>query len=380
MIVMRYILGFLFLGGCWHAGALALGPDLLPDPVATIRLFAESLGTPEFWGHILVSLWRLTLGLVAAVAVAFPLGLLLGHCRAADLAGSPLLFITYPLPKIVLLPVFFTLVGLGDASRVLLIALTTGYQVLVIIRAGALSIDPSWAKAFRSMGGTTAEAVRHLYVPAALPALFTSLKVASGTAVAVLFLAESFATTSGLGYLIMDAWGMGDVLSMFNAILGMSLLGLVIYGVIGLLERVCCPWLFAGRRWGSDRGCLFGQTIINGGIFRRFLIKSMLSDGKTPDFEGRDCHYAASTFGRRCGKMIKSLSFALSSGKTYFFETFEKSISAPGLANDITWRRHADFAVSFSTGRIQGKRCVGGRPTGAMLHASGEGRPPGLRV
>lgn len=156
MIVLRYILGFLFLGGCWHAGALALGPDLLPDPVATIRLFAESLSTPEFWGHILVSLWRLTLGLVAAVAVAFPLGLLLGHCRAADLAGSPLLFITYPLPKIVLLPVFFTLVGLGDASRVLLIALTTGYQVLVIIRAGALSIDPSWVKAFRSMGGTTA--------------------------------------------------------------------------------------------------------------------------------------------------------------------------------------------------------------------------------
>lgn len=221
MIVLRYILGFLFLGGCWHAGALALGPDLLPDPVATIRLFAESLSTPEFWGHILVSLWRLTLGLVAAVAVAFPLGLLLGHCRAADLAGSPLLFITYPLPKIVLLPVFFTLVGLGDASRVLLIALTTGYQVLVIIRAGALSIDPSWVKAFRSMGGT---------------------------AVAVLFLAESFATTSGLGYLIMDAWGMGDVLFMFNAILGMSLLGLVIYGVIGLLERVCCPWLFAGKK------------------------------------------------------------------------------------------------------------------------------------
>lgn len=153
MIVLRYILGFLFLGGCWHAGALALGPDLLPDPMATIQLFASSLGTLEFWQHILVSLRRLALGLTAAIAVAFPLGLLLGHCRSADMAGSPLLFITYPLPKIVLLPVFFTLVGLGDASRVLLIALTTGYQVLVIIRAGALSIDPSYVKAFRSMGG-----------------------------------------------------------------------------------------------------------------------------------------------------------------------------------------------------------------------------------
>ncbi len=209
MIVMRYILGFLFLGGCWHAGALALGPDLLPDPVATIRLFAESLGTPEFWGHILVSLWRLTLGLVAAVAVAFPLGLLLGHCRAAELAGSRSSSLLIRCPRSYCFPCSSRWWGSGDASRVLLIALTTGYQVLVIIRAGALSIDPSWAKAFRSMGGTTAEAVRHLYVPAALPALFTSLKVASGTAVAVLFLAESFATTSGLGYLIMDAWGMG---------------------------------------------------------------------------------------------------------------------------------------------------------------------------
>jgi len=86
-------------------------------------------------------------------------------------------------------------------------------------------------------------------MPAHRRGLMASLNTASAiTAVAGLFLAESFATTSGLGYLIMDAWGMGDVLFMFNAILGMSLLGLVIYGVIGLLERVCCPWLFAGRK------------------------------------------------------------------------------------------------------------------------------------
>ena len=247
MIVLRYLLGFAFLGGIWHMGSVALGPDLLPDPIATLTLFASSLMTADFWSHILISLWRLTVGLVAAVAVAFPLGLLLGHWRVADMVGSPLLFITYPLPKIVLLPVFFTLVGLGDASRVLLIALTTGYQILVIIREGALSIDPAYAKAFRSMGGTTREAIRHIYIPAALPALFTSLKVASGTAVAVLFLAESFATTTGLGFLIMDAWGMGDVLAMFNAILGMSILGLVLYGVIGLLERLMCPWVFAQK-------------------------------------------------------------------------------------------------------------------------------------
>lgn len=76
--------------------------------------------------------------------------------------------------------------------------------------------------------------------------------------------------------------------------------------------------------------------------------------------------------------MIKSLSFALSSGKTYFFETFEKSISAPGLANDITWRRHADFAVSFSTGRITGQKMRRRAPDGRHApHAAAKG---GLRV
>ena len=65
---------------------------------------------------------------------------------------------------------------------------------------------------------------------------------------AVLFLAESFATTSGLGYLIMDAWGLGDVLTMFVAILGMSGLGLALYGGISLVERVLCPWSVREKR------------------------------------------------------------------------------------------------------------------------------------
>ena len=240
--ILRYAAGFLVLGFLWHAGSVLLGEELLPRPVATTALFFERLVTAEFWGHIGISFARLLAGLFVALATALPLGLLMGHWRLFDGATSPLLFITYPIPKIVLLPVFFTLVGLGDASRVLLIALTVGYQMLVILRATAQALDPSYLQAFLSMGGTKREAVRHVYLPALLPSLFTSLKVASGTAMAVLFLAESFATTSGLGYLIMDAWGMGDVEGMFVDILAMSLLGLFFYLALGLLERIFVPW------------------------------------------------------------------------------------------------------------------------------------------
>lgn len=243
-LVLRFGAASLLLFLLWLAGSRALGPDLLPDPVTTASAFATSLTDPDFLRHALLSLGRLAGGLGAAVLVSFPLGLLMGHVRALDWIAAPVTFLTYPIPKIVLLPVFFTLVGLGDASRLLLIGLTTGYQILVIVREGALALHPALEKAFRSMGGNTRQLVRHVWLPAALPSLFTSLKVASGTAMAVLFLAESFATDAGLGWLIMDAWGMGDVLRMFVGILGMSLLGVLLYGAVAAAERVACRWMF----------------------------------------------------------------------------------------------------------------------------------------
>ena len=219
-----------------------LGSDILPDPLRALGGFWDALKDPEFIGHIGLSLYRLLTALALAIVVSFPLGVLLGHSKAADWLGAPVTFITLPLPKIVLLPVFFTILGLGDSSRILLIALATGYQILVIVRESALALNPSYELAMRSMGASTAERVLHVYIPAAFPSLFMALKAASSTAVAVLFLAESFATDAGLGWYIMNAWGLGDMDGMFVGILGMCVLGVALYAGIGLLERLACPW------------------------------------------------------------------------------------------------------------------------------------------
>lgn len=240
--VVRYTAAVIFLGLLWQAGTTAFGDAVLPSPWATGKLFFTSLTEPVYLTHLGISTLRLAVGMTIAAAAAFLLGLWLGHVRLADKLGAPLIFITYPLPKIVLLPVFFLLLGLGESSRILLIALTTGYQMLVIVRASAKTLDPVYEDAVRFMGGNLGAVVRHVYIPAALPDFFTSLKVASGTGVAVLFLAESFATNTGLGYLIMDAWGLGDTLSMFNGILGMGALGLALYASVWGAEQLCCPW------------------------------------------------------------------------------------------------------------------------------------------
>jgi len=85
---------------------------------------------------------------------------------------------------------------------------------------------------------------RFVYLPACLPAVLTSLRVGIGTAIAVLFFAESFATTSGLGYyIIVETWGRLAYPEMYAGVLAMSLLGLALYFAVNSLEQRMCPWL-----------------------------------------------------------------------------------------------------------------------------------------
>lgn len=239
----RYAAAFAVLAAAWQAASLALGVELFPDPASTIAAFMDSLSSGELQEHAAVSAERLFWGLLIAAAWGFPFGLLLGHSKKADWLGAPLAYITYPLPKVVFLPVFFTLLGIEDASRVALIALTSGYQIMVIVRGACIELNPIYKKSWRSMGGGTFGLVRHVLVPSALPSLVTGLKVASGTALAVLFLAESFATNVGLGWLIMDAWGYGDMERMFVGILGLSLLGVLVYMILGFFETFGMKWI-----------------------------------------------------------------------------------------------------------------------------------------
>ena len=240
--VFRYACALAALLLLWQIGTLTLGEFLLPSPLAVLAQFWESLHTAAFWGHAGASAGRVGAAVLLAWSVAFPLGLLLGHVRSVDGFLSPLVFLTYPLPKIVLLPLFLTLFGLGDLPRILLIAQTTGYQILVVTRASAQGLDKKYLDSFRSLGGTPLQLLRHVLIPAALPDAITALRIASGTAIAVLFMAESFATRQGFGFLIMDAWGRGDQTEMFTGIIAMSLLGVILYELCNLLEKAACRW------------------------------------------------------------------------------------------------------------------------------------------
>ncbi len=244
----RYLAAAAALLALWQGLSWSVGEFLLPPPAESLAAFGRALSTGDFWVHFGASAWRAVAGMAVGFAAAYPLGVLMGASRRADGLLAPVVHLTYPVPKIVLLPLLLLLLGLGDASKICMIALILGYQVLVAVRDGVKSIDPRHKDAIRAMGGGRWSLLREVYLPASLPHGFTALRLGTGVAVAVLFFVESFATRFGLGYLIMDAWGRMDYLSMLTGILGMSALGVALFETVNVLERRACRWRGAGNR------------------------------------------------------------------------------------------------------------------------------------
>jgi len=229
---------FVLLG--WEITAWLLQTPALPTVEQTIPVFIRYAS--DIWPFFCISLYRVVVALIIGTVLAVPLGLALGRNPKIDALFAPVIYMLYPLPKIVLLPILLVLLGLADAPKIVLIALTVFFQVIVVMRDAAKAIPESCIESIRSLGGTKADQWRHAILPATLPALFTTLRVSSGIAIAILFFAESIAGSTGLGYFIMNSWALVNYPRMFAGIIALALLGLIIYLVFDIAERACTRW------------------------------------------------------------------------------------------------------------------------------------------
>jgi NitT/TauT family transport system permease protein len=224
----------------WQAAAMVLDTMALPEPWRVFILLGRMLADGSLAGHLLISLVRALLGILLALAAAVPLGLVTGAEAWWDRRLSPFIYPLYPIPHVVLLPLVIILFGIGDLSKIVLIGLIVFFQLLVTTRDAARAIHPNYLLTMRTLGATRAQIYRHVIWPAALPRILTSLRISIGTAVAILFFVESFATTRGLGFIIMDAWGQADYERLYAGIVAMAALGLGLYLLLDAVEeRVC---------------------------------------------------------------------------------------------------------------------------------------------
>ena len=239
---MRKLLAALLLTvGPWWLLSLLLGPRVVPPPPAVLARFWQ-LMLSGLWLHAGASLARVLLALGLAAVVALPLGIVLGRSKRLDMLLSPAAYLLYPVPKIALLPILLLLFGTGDLTRVIVVFLVLFFQVLLAVRDGARSVSAIQLRSIDSLGGGRWDRFRFVIWPSVVPRLLTALRIGSGTALAVLFFAETFFTQFGLGFFIVDSWMKLSYLDMFAGILAISLVGLLLFATIDLIERRVTRW------------------------------------------------------------------------------------------------------------------------------------------
>ncbi len=222
-------------------GALARVPAvILPRPSLIGRLVGER------WDLLLKHAWPTTLqsilGFACAVVVGVGLGILVSFSRLFREAVYPLIIAFQVVPKVALAPVFILWFGLGGTSRLVLAFFIAFFPMVVNTFTGLESVDPTMIRMARAFQATRFTIFRKIQLPHALPYIFSGLKISITFAVIGIVVAEFVTAQEGLGYLIVFSEGNLDTPLMMGALVVLSALGILLYGAVAGLEKLCVWW------------------------------------------------------------------------------------------------------------------------------------------
>jgi len=209
----------------WQLAALGGHPDYLLPPLDIARHFIAALGTKELYVNAAASLGRALPGFLIGSCAGIALGLWSGVRRGVDETVSPLVFLSYPVPKIVMLPLFMLWFGIGDLSKVLIIAFACFYPMYINAYYGARATPRILVWSARNMGAGPGRIFRRVVLPAALPYLFAGMRVALALSFIVMFAAEMINARSGLGHMIREAESGLRFDLMYVSLLAIAILG-----------------------------------------------------------------------------------------------------------------------------------------------------------
>lgn len=226
----------------WEIASILLNKAFLPNPFATGKSFFILFANGELLPHFAISSYRVILGICWALVLAIPTGILMGWNEKIDNLLSPLLYVLYPIPKVVFLPIILVLFGLGDFPKVFFIAFVLYFQLVVVIRDAAKGIPYVQKQVIKSLNASKLQTLRYLTLPYCLPSIMTSLRISLGTALALLFISETFASFSGLGYYILNKMDSRDYLAMYTGVIALAFLGGGLYVLINIFENIYCKW------------------------------------------------------------------------------------------------------------------------------------------
>jgi NitT/TauT family transport system permease protein len=229
MKLLRQVVPLLLVGALVAAWWVAASPSkIFPTPEEVVTGMIELVRKGVLARHVAASLFRVTIGYCLAVALAVPIGSVMGWFPAAFKAINPVIQLMRPISPIAWIPLAILWFGVGDASPIFLIFLSSFFPTVVATTSGVHLVERQYIRAARNFEVGGFRLFQQVIFPAALPQIITGLRVGLGVAWLVVVAGEMVALNSGLGYLILDSRNAGTRYDLVVA-------GMVIIGVIGYL-------------------------------------------------------------------------------------------------------------------------------------------------
>ncbi len=239
----------------WEGATRAgwLNPQFFPPPSSIVGAFERLWARGTIQGSVLATLGRILAGFALGAAPAVALGLVLGLSRPLRLLLLPAANIIYAIPKIAILPLVLLVLGLGEASKIAVTAISVFFLVLLNTVAGVRGIDRQLLDVARDFGASRWQAYRTVALPGALPLIVAGCKLALGFALIVVVGTEFVAAGAreGVGVLIWESWQILDIEAMYVGLVLTAILGWALNLAIDEAEALLLPWRAEGRRIGG---------------------------------------------------------------------------------------------------------------------------------
>jgi NitT/TauT family transport system permease protein len=231
----------------WELGVgwMGISEFLLPRPTTIIAELADQWNL--IFRHGVVTLIEVIVGFGLSIAVGIPLAVLIVYSRPIERVVHPLLVGAQTIPKVALAPLFIVWLGFGLAPKVVVVFLIAFFPIVISTIVGLRSCPPEMLHLVRSMGASGFQKFWMIRFPQALPSIFGGLKVGITLAVVGALVGEFVGASQGLGYLIGVARGNLDTPFLFAAIAAVSLMGVVLFLAVDILERRVLHWHVSTR-------------------------------------------------------------------------------------------------------------------------------------
>lgn len=213
---------------------------LIPTPADVWNTMVGSAGF--LWANTLVTVYETVAGFAIAAVGGIAIAMWIVYSPNAEKSLYPLLVFAQVIPKVAIAPLFVIWLGFGSAPKVLVAVLVAFFPVVVSTIAGLRSVDPDLLDLAATMGSSQWKTFRKIRFPAALPHVFSGLKVAATLAVIGAVVGEFVGANEGIGYVLLNANGNLNTPMLYAGLVILSAIGIVVFMVIEVAERILIPW------------------------------------------------------------------------------------------------------------------------------------------